>query len=78
MQLSWRWDKNDAPTSAWSGMDKKWRAPNGSILEFGYCKYESDVYHYQSAQYADIEFDELTHFSAFQYEYLKSRIRLVF
>ena len=32
---------------AWSGMDKKWRAPNGSTLEFGYCKYESDVYHYQ-------------------------------
>lgn len=60
---------------AWSGMDKKWRAPNGSALEFGYCKYESDVYHYQSAQYADIQFDELTHFTQFQYEYIKSRVR---
>ena len=60
---------------AWSGMDKKWRAPNGSVLEFGYCKYESDVYHYQSSAYADICFDEATHMAAFQYEYLKSRVR---
>lgn len=59
----------------WVGSEKKWIAPNGSVIEFGYCKYEKDVYQYQSAQYDDICIDELTHWTEFQYEYLKSRAR---
>lgn len=48
---------------------------NGSILDFGYCANENDVYHYQSAEYDVIRFDELTHFTEAQYVYLISRIR---
>ena len=46
-----------------------------SWIEFAHCKDESDVFNYQSAEY-DIEyFDELTHFTEFQYLYLKTRVR---
>ena len=48
---------------------------NGSIIDFGYCANENDVNQYQSAEYDVIRFDELTHFTEFQYIYLISRIR---
>ena len=49
--------------------------PNGSVLDFGYISSEEDVYQYQSAEYDVIRFDELTHFTEFQYEYMRSRLR---
>ena len=48
---------------------------NGSVVDFGYCAYENDVYQYQSAEYDVIRFDELTHFTEAQYVYLISRVR---
>ena len=48
---------------------------NGSILDFGYCATENDVYQYQSAEYDVVRFDELTHFTEMQYLYLISRVR---
>lgn len=48
---------------------------NGSVLDFGYCDSENDVYRYQSAEYDVIRFDELTHFTKQMYLYLLSRIR---
>lgn len=48
---------------------------NGSVLEFGYCDSENDVYKYQSAEYDVIRFDELTHFTKQMYVYLISRLR---
>lgn len=48
---------------------------NGSIIDFGYCAAEADVYQYQSAEYDVIRFDELTHFTESQYLYLISRVR---
>lgn len=48
---------------------------NGSMIEFGSCEYESDVIKYQSAEYDVIRFDELTHFTEYQYLYLMSRVR---
>ena len=51
------------------------RFKNGSIIDFGYCAAENDVYQYQSAEYDVIRFDELTHFTESQYVYLISRVR---
>ncbi len=51
------------------------RFKNGSIIDFGYCATENDVYQYQSAEYDIIRFDELTHFTENQYIYLLSRVR---
>lgn len=48
---------------------------NGSMIEFNYCEYEDDVFQYQSAEYDRLYFDELTHFTLFQYTYLLSRLR---
>ena len=48
---------------------------NGSIIDFGYCASENDVFQYQSAEYDVVRFDELTHFTEFQYLYLISRVR---
>ena len=36
------------------------RFKNGSLLDFGYCAGENDVFQYQSAEYEVIRFDELT------------------
>lgn len=52
-----------------------WTFANRSIIEFGYCDSENDVTKYQSAEYDVLRFDELTHFTEFQYTYLISRIR---
>lgn len=52
-----------------------WRFVNGSIIDFGYCDAENDVYKYQSAEYDVIRFDELTHFTESMYTYLISRVR---
>ncbi len=48
---------------------------NGSVIDFGYCDTENDVYRYQSAEYDVIRFDELTHFTEQMYVYLISRVR---
>lgn len=48
---------------------------NGSVIDFGYCDSENDVYRYQSAEYDTIRFDELTHFTERMYVYLISRVR---
>lgn len=53
----------------------RWRFINGSFIEFGYCDNEKDVTRYQGAEFDVIRFDELTHFTEFQYQYLISRIR---
>lgn len=48
---------------------------NGSIIDFGYCDNENDVFKYQSSEYDVIRFDELTHFTKSMYIYLTSRCR---
>ena len=48
---------------------------NGSVLEFGYLGSEGDVTQYQSAEYDQIRFDELTHFTEREYLYMHSRLR---
>lgn len=52
-----------------------WQFYNGSAVEFGHCQYDADVTRYQSAEYDVIRFDELTHFTEYQYAYLISRVR---
>jgi len=55
--------------------EKKWYFQNGSFIEFGYCESDADVNKYQSAEYDVIRFDEVTHFTEYQYTYLISRVR---
>lgn len=49
--------------------------PNGSLLRFGYCRNENDVYQYQGGAYLQILFDELTFFTLKMWQFLSSRNR---
>lgn len=51
--------------------------PTSTHLYFGSCKEENDVYQYQSVEFDYLGFDELTHFTEYQYTYLLSRLRSV-
>ena len=65
----------EASDAVWNENNHEWTFPRGAKLTFGYLKAEDDVYQYQSAEYQYIGFDELTQFSEFQYNYMRSRIR---
>src|SRR5262245_30732520 len=49
---------------------------NGSMLHLCYCDSESDVENYQGAEIHVLLMDELTHFTEYQYRFLRSRVRL--
>jgi len=49
--------------------------PNGATLSFCSCPREADVFRYQGAEVHLLVIDELTHFTEFQYDYLRSRLR---
>jgi hypothetical protein len=66
---------NGIPGMHWDSQLHRWTFPNGSTQDFGYLQYEDDKYNYQSAQYEDVVFDELTQLSESVYLYLISRCR---
>ena len=49
---------------------------NGSVLHLCYCDSESDVTKYQGAEIHVLMPDELTHFTEYQYRFLRSRVRV--
>ena len=49
---------------------------NGSVLHLCYCDSENDVEKYRGAEIHVLIMDELTHFSEFQYRFLRSRVRI--
>lgn len=49
---------------------------NGSILHLCYCDSESDVEGYRGAEMHVLMMDELTHFTEFQYRFLRHRVRI--
>lgn len=61
--------------ASYSSTARRWSFCGGSVIEFGCCDAERDVYRYQGAEYDVVRFDELTHFTEEQYTYLISRIR---
>ncbi len=54
---------------------KRWTFPNGSIQSFNFCDTDADVFNFHSDNYDDICFDELSHFSEYQFTYITSRCR---
>lgn len=53
----------------------KWLFPSGAEISFAHLEYDSDVYSFQGAEIALIEFDEATHFTEKQFWYMLSRNR---
>jgi hypothetical protein len=67
--------KKAYPKATYNSSEKRWTFPSGAKIFFGYMQREADKYNYQGKAYDFIGFDELTHFTYTQYQYLKSRNR---
>lgn len=63
------------PGARYNATEHRWIFPSGAKIDFGSLNAERDKYKYQGIAYDFIGFDELTHFTSSQYEYLKSRNR---
>jgi PBSX family phage terminase large subunit len=59
----------------YNSQDSTFTFSNNSIIQLAYLDNEADKYRYQSAEIHTLLFDELTHFTQDQYEYLKTRVR---
>lgn len=55
--------------------DHEFRMVNGSIIELGHLQSAKDLDKYQGAEYQLVVFEEATHFTEEQYDYLLSRLR---
>lgn len=55
--------------------DKIANFPSGAKLKFGYMELEKHADGHQGVQYSGIYWDEFTHFSNYQFNYLRSRMR---
>ena len=70
--------RRDVPRSLYRSFNESKRLVtwhNGSTTRFGFCRYDSDVYQYQGAEFLFIGLDELTHFTFAQWQFLTSRNR---
>lgn len=52
-----------------------WRFRTGAEVHFGYLQHDSDVKNYDGSEYSYIGWDELQHFTEYQYTYVNSRAR---
>ena len=64
-----------ASTYKYNAAKHTMRFKSGSLIDFGYLDGDGDCVKYQSAEYDIVRFDELTHFSEYQYLYMLSRCR---
>ena len=54
----------------YSSEEKAFTFPNGSRIKLGYCEHENDVYQYQGQEYDVVGFEEATHFTEAQKDFL--------
>lgn len=53
----------------------QWKFPSGAKVTFGHLEYDKTALNYQGSQIALLIFDELTHFTKYQFWYMVSRNR---
>ncbi len=63
-------------TVVFNGSKNCLKFKNGSVIWLCHCQYEKDVQKYQGAEFHILFFDELTHFTEYQYRFLRARCRL--
>ena len=73
IDMAYRWYKPAGLIPVNGG--KVWKKAGGGSIRFSHLQYEKDVHKFQSAYYTVIGFDELTSFTEFQYDYMRSRNR---
>ena len=52
-----------------------WTFPSGATLWMNHCAHEDDVRNYDSFEFSEVLFDELTHFTERQYRGIRARLR---
>ena len=63
------------PDAKYNASEHKWTFPSGAVIYFGNMANSDSFLKYQGLSFAFIGFDELTHFTQEEYEYLFSRNR---
>lgn len=63
------------PEAEYNGSEHYWRFPSGAKIYFGSMPNSTSYLAYQGLSYSYIAFDELTHFTREEYEYMISRNR---
>ncbi|MGI6315399.1 MAG: terminase large subunit domain-containing protein [Christensenellales bacterium] len=63
------------PGAKYNVMSHRWTFLSGATIEFGGMQHAKDRIRYQGRSYAYIAFDELTHFTFEEYDYMRSRNR---
>lgn len=58
-----------------NGSTNTWTFPSGAQVWLNHCQHENDIANYDSLEFAEIIFEELTHFTERQYVGLCARIR---
>ena len=67
--------KRAFPDAEYNGSEHYWQFPSGAKIYFGSMPNSTSYLNYQGLSYSYIAFDELTHFTQEEYEYLISRNR---
>lgn len=67
--------KSACPDAVYNGSEHYWQFPSGAKIYFGSMPNSTSYLNYQGLSFAYIAFDELTHFTQEEYEYLISRNR---
>jgi hypothetical protein len=62
-------------SARWDGQQHRWIFPNRSVIQFGHLQHAKNIYSYQGSQIDWLCWDELTHFTEDEYNYLRSRVR---
>lgn len=63
------------PDAVYNGSEHYWRFPSGAKIYFGSMPNSTSYLNYQGLSFSYIAFDELTHFTQEEYEYMISRNR---
>ena len=63
------------PDAEYNGTEHFWKFPSGAKIYFGSMPNQKSYLNYQGLSYSYIAFDELTHFTLEEYEYMISRNR---
>lgn len=74
LPVAHEWYKSAARAN-YNGQTHTFTFPSGARIIFGHLQHEDDVRIYQGHEFQYIGFDELTHFTEFQYTYLMTRLR---
>lgn len=59
----------------WNEQKKTYTSPEGATLKFAHLQYDHTAIDHDGMEYQFIGFDELTHFTLYQYTFLMSRLR---